>query len=236
MTLSGNLEPMEPAAPKLFGISFTPPILGGLLALLGIGLAGYLSTLLVMPKLDEINQLSSSIEEKKNTLAQQKQLVQQVEEIKQRLAKAQAQNKEVRGLFSTQAALDTLLLDLNRVISQSGAALLKFEPDYAASGIVTDGSIGPELNGKIRRQVTTVSFQGSFSETLTVLQRIDQLQTLLVIQGYTTEVKDDTAEKIIVDPLTSNFKLIAYIPLTEEELLANPAPATPGASPAQPPQ
>jgi type IV pilus assembly protein PilO len=232
MTLSGNLEPMEPAAPKLFGISFTPPILGGLLALLGIGLAGYLSTLLVMPKLDEINQLSTSIEEKKNTLAQQKQLVQQAEEIKQRLAKAQAQNKEVRGLFSTQAALDTLLLDLNRVISQSGAALLTFEPDYATSGIVNDGSIGSELNGKIRRQVTKVSFQGSFSETLTVLQRIDQLQTLLVIQGYTTEVKDDTAQKIIVDPLTSSFKLIAYIPLTEEELLANPAPA----SPARPPQ
>jgi type IV pilus assembly protein PilO len=239
MTLSGSLDNYAgeaSPAPKLFGISFTPKVLGIIFGLVGVGVAAYVGTTMIMPKFEEMSQLSASIEEKEGKLEQTQQTIAQINEIKARLAKAQAQNREVRGLFSTQAALDTLLLDLNRVITQNGANMLKFEPDYAASGIVNDSSIGPELNGKLRRQVTTVSFEGSFSETLTILQKIDQLQTLLVIQGYNTEVKDQRqrgrgGEPVIVaDPLTSSFKLIAYIPLTQEELLANPPAAAPDAS------
>ncbi|MGB8700108.1 MAG: pilus assembly protein PilO, partial [Thermosynechococcaceae cyanobacterium] len=116
--------------------------------------------------------------------------------------------------------LDTLLLDLNRIIISSNAQLQKFTPDYGLSGTVTDSSVGAELNNKIKRQVTDVAFQGTFTQTLEIMRAIDRLQTVLVLRNFKMELQGDnspqsTAPKNIV---TCSFKLYAYVPLTEEEL------------------
>jgi type IV pilus assembly protein PilO len=244
MTFTGEFEGSPeagkgPSYPTLFGVTLTPTVIGALMGLGGLALAGYLFTLMVSPTLTEAQRLSDSIAQKESDLAQKSQLVQQVQGVVDSLNRAKTQNQDVRSLFSNEAALDTLLLDLNRVINQNGAQLLKFEPDAAASVVISDGSLGPDLNGKLRRQVTNVSFQGTFSQTLAIFQSIDRLQTLLVIQNLAIDAKDiaeDTKGKeAAINPklqtqLTSTFKLVAYVPVD-----APPAPA-PAVSPATPPQ
>lgn len=229
MTLTGEYAPVPeitaPPYPTIFGVTLTPTVSGALIAVAGFGLAAYLGTQMVLPALDQMQTLNNNIAQKEADVAQKAAVVKQVNEVVASLNRAKAQNQQVRGLFSTQEALGTLLLDLNQVISKNQARLLKFEPDYASSGIVSDGSIGPELNGKLKRQVTNISFQGTFPQTLNILKTLDRLQTLLVIQNFTTELKQtSTADKKPVTLINSSFKLVAYVPLTPEELAAAAPP------------
>jgi type IV pilus assembly protein PilO len=152
---------------------------------------------------------------------------------------AKAKNAEVRGLFSTQKALDTLLLDLNRIIVSSNAQLQKFTPDYGMSGTLTDSSLGPELNNQLKRQVTDVAFEGNFNQTLEIMRTIDRLQTVLVLRDFKMELKPATTGPGAgpTNIVTCSFKLYAYVPLTEEELAAlqkqsAAAPPPTGATPA----
>jgi type IV pilus assembly protein PilO len=235
MTLTGEYAPAAPepevrSYPQLFGISFTPTVSGILIAVLGVGVAAYLGNMLVLPALQESQTLGESIKQKEADLAQKAELVKQVQGVVASVNRANAENKQVRALFSSQAALETLLLDLNRVIVQNQAQLLKFEPDYAASGVITDGSLGGDLNNKLKRQVTTVSFKGNFSQTLNILQAVDRLQTLLVVQNLVTEAQAASAtdQASSQNQITSTFKLVAYVPLTPEEIAAAaPPPAAP---------
>lgn len=233
MTLTGEYSPNslpgqeQPIYPTIFGITFTPTVSGILIGVFGLGLAAYMGNLLLVPALQESQKLSDSIAQKQADLSQKNETIKQVNAVVTSLNQAKSRNQEIRGLFSSQEALDTLLLDLNRVIVQNQAEMLKFEPDYAASGIVNDGSLGPELNGKIKRQVTTVAFKGTFNQTLSIFQVIDRLQTLLVIQNLVSELQQNPDKGSISNKITSNFKLIAYVPLTPEELAAaSPAPAS----------
>ncbi len=236
MTLTGEYAPAAPepevrSYPQLFGITFTPAVSGILIAVLGVGVAAYLGNMLVLPALQESQTLSESISQKKADIAQKVELVKQVQAVVASVNRAKAENKEVRGLFSSQAALETLLLDLNKLIVQNQAQLLKFEPDYAASGVITDGSLGGDLNNKLKRQVTTVSFKGNFSQTLNILQAVDRLQTLLVVQNLVSEAQTQqsaaNAQASSDNQITSTFKLVAYVPLNPDEIAAAPAPAAP---------
>jgi type IV pilus assembly protein PilO len=230
MTLTGEYtaggpQAGKPTYPTVFGLTFTPTVSGVLLGAAGLGLAAFLASQFIGPALEQFGKLNASIDQKRGDLAQKAETVKQVDQVVASVKQAKDQNKQVRALFSTQKELDTLLLDLNRVIGQNQGELLKFEPDYATSGIVTDGSVGAELNGKIKRQVTNVSFQGTFAQTLGTLQTIDRLQTLLVVNGLVTEAKATTRPNEPASNLiTSTFKLIAYVPLTPEELAAAPPP------------
>lgn len=206
-----------PSYPTAFGITFTPKITGILAALLGVGLAAYLGNLLVAPQLEQTQQLQESIAQKELELQQKTNTVKQLKQLIASLNAAKAKQAEVRGLFSSQKALDTLLLDLNRVIKSSGATLLTFTPNYGSSGVLADSSLGAELNNKLKRQVTDVSFRGSFAETLGIMQAIDKLQTVLVVQDLNLSVatQDKNEAGTVV---TSRFKLYAYVPLSPEEI------------------
>ncbi len=234
MTLTGEYAPSAPepevrSYPQLFGITFTPVVSGILIGVLGLGVAAYLGNMLILPALQESGKLSESIQQKEADLAQKAELVKQVQGVIASVNRAKSGNQEVRALFSSQAALDTLLLDLNKVIIQNQAQLLKFEPTDPV--IVTDGSLGGDLNNKLKRQVTSVSFKGNFSQTLNILQAIDRLQTLLVVQKLTTEVQAQPSSATARDQITSTFELVAYVPLTPEEIAA----ATPPPAAAPPP-
>ncbi len=229
MTVSDQFSPGsenygDPAYPTVFGITFTPSVSGILIGLAGLGVAAWMAFTFVGPSFTQIGETSSRVAQKELDLQQKQQTVQEIESIIARVNQAKAQNADVRGLFSTQQALDTLLLDLNRIIVATNASLEQFNPNYEMSGIITDSSVGPELNNKLKRQVTDVSFEGNFNQTLQIMQAIDRLQTVLVVRDLKMELQAAPSEpgNAPTNIVTSSFKLFAYVPLTEEELAAQP--------------
>ncbi|BAC09895.1 type 4a pilus biogenesis protein PilO [Thermosynechococcus vestitus] len=228
MTLTGDFggppfEEPAPNYPTVFGITLTPVVSGVLIALVGLGAAVYLGSLLIAPKLEEAAKLQQEIAQQENDLAQREVLLKQLNDAIAGLERAKQENRDVRSLFASQKALDTLLLDLNRLIVASGAQLNTFEPDSAASGIVQDGSLGPELNAKLKQQVTNVTIRGPFPSILQVMEKIDQQQNFLVINNLTMELVADQPGEVI-----TTFKLMAYVPLTPEEIAALAPPPQEG--------
>jgi type IV pilus assembly protein PilO len=215
-------EPSGPAYPSAFGITFTPTISGIIIAIAGVAAAGWMAVNFVGPKLSEMQELNSSIDQKQKNLDSKQDTVQKLQAIVARVNQAQSRNKDVRGLFSTQQALDTLLLDLNRIMISSNAQLQKFVPDYASSGTLADSSLGAELNNKLKRQVTDVAFEGSFTQTLAIMRAIDRLQTVLVLRDFKMSLKPAASGPNAApnNVVTCSFKLYAYVPLTDEELAA----------------
>ncbi|HEY9847333.1 MAG TPA: hypothetical protein V6D03_14200 [Candidatus Caenarcaniphilales bacterium] len=226
MTMSGEFVPGAGQAPErnyptVFGVTLTPAVSAVLIAVVGLGGAIYLGTQLVVPAYQNFQELQTSVNQKEADLAQKTETVRQVNQVKASLDRAKAVNTEVRALFSTQKTLDTLLLDLNRLIVISGAQLVNFTPDFAASGPIIDGSLGPQLNGKLKRQVTTVAFDGRFNQTLTIMRNLERLQTLLVVKDFSAELKSKEVQAGQAQNLVrSAFKLHAYVPLTAEEAAA----------------
>jgi type IV pilus assembly protein PilO len=223
----GNSGMSAPAYPTAFGITFTPTVSGILIALAGVSLAGWMAFTFVGSKLSETQELRDKIGQQEKKLEDQQTTVRDIQKIVARVNAAVDKNKQVRGLFSTQKDLETLLLDLNRIIVASKAQLQKFTPDYGLTGTVADSSVGVELNNKLKRRVTDVAFEGTFNQTLEILRTIDRLQTLLVLRDFKMELKAPTSST--PDNLvTCSFKLYAYVPLTEEELaeLAKQKPAS----------
>jgi type IV pilus assembly protein PilO len=231
----GNSGLGTPAYPTAFGITFTPSVSGILIALAGVGLAGWMAFNLIGPKLSETQELQNKITQKQAKIDNQQATVLNIEKIVARVNAAVDKNKQVRGLFSTQKDLETLLLDLNRIIVASNAQLQKFTPDYGLTGTVADSSVGVELNNKIKRRVTDVAFEGTFNQTLTIMRAIDRLQTLLVLRDFKMELKTAASTPGVTPAnlVTCSFKLYAYVPLTEEELAAL-AKQAPPADPAKP--
>lgn len=213
----------SPSYPTAFGIEFTPKILGVMVALAGIGFAGFIGSKMVLPQIEQSQTLKESIQQKEDDFAKKTATIARRNELVAELNQAKSKQSEVLGLFSSQKSLDTLLLDLNRVIATSNASLSKFTPNYGASGIVSDGSLGPELNYKLKRQVTDVSFAGTFAQSLSIMQAIDRLQTVLVIQDL--QMKVGKAGAVGEPDVTSTFKLYAYVPLSPEEAAAAQAAA-----------
>ncbi len=217
----------QPSYPTAFGITFTPKVQGVLIALAGVGLAGYLGSQFIGSTYEEFQNVNQRVEEKELSLSQKEATAKKVNDIVASLNQAKAENAEVRGLFSSQEALDTLLLDLNQLIVSTDATLLKFTPEYGLSGVINDSSVGLPLNNKLKRQVTSVSFEGNFSQTLTVMQAIDKLQTVLVVRDLSVVLpgnRGPQSEKPS-NLVKSTFKLYAYVPLTPEEAAAAQAAA-----------
>jgi type IV pilus assembly protein PilO len=99
---------------------------------------------------------------------------------------------------------------------------------------VKDDSLGPAANNQVKRQVYDVALQGNFDQVLTTLRRLEQLQPLLVISDMNAEVEKTPVLVNAKGPLTTcqpeitiktAFKAQAILPLSEEELAAQQAPA-----------
>jgi type IV pilus assembly protein PilO len=110
-----------PAYQTIFGIPMSPLVVGILCGLLGLGAAAYLFVNFVQPALQENQDLQAKVEEQENQLKQQDEIKKQVKEAKEQLVKVTQQKEQVMALFASPKDLDTLLLDVNKLIERNNA-------------------------------------------------------------------------------------------------------------------
>ncbi|MBW4468506.1 MAG: pilus assembly protein PilO [Pegethrix bostrychoides GSE-TBD4-15B] len=249
MTIGGDFMPNEGEEevvgyPKLFGLTITPVIGAIALTLLGALAAYLLWSNLVQGTLTRNQELKTDIEAKEAQLANQADTQKQIAEAKVRLQSAKQLQADVRSLFATEDSLNTLLLDVNERVQSVNAgitdparraSLAQFDLNTEASGVISDSSLGTEVNGKLERRVYDVQIKGSFPQTQSIIRNIERLQPLLVVSDLVSDLDSET-QKILLDDrgritptgqpntqIITSFKLSALLPADPNQ----PAPATP---------
>jgi type IV pilus assembly protein PilO len=253
--IPGEGQEDTPSYPTAFGITFTPRIGGAICGVLGLLGATYLLLNVVQPAWQQYQDLNTSVEDKKAQLQQQQQIQKQIKDTEAKLAQAKQQNKQVLSLFANEKTLNTLLLNLNSFVKDRKGTLVRFEPaqEPEANAVVNDGSLGPQVNGKLKRKVVNVELEGSFDQVQSILRSFERLQSLLLVKDFKTELKDD--QGFLINPqnnkvtpaifkrednkvvpggkptIKSTFKLEALSPVTEEQEAAKNAAAKPAQNP-----
>jgi type IV pilus assembly protein PilO len=232
-----------PVYPSVFGITFSPLVSGACVAVVGLGISGYLFTSYLQPQLTKNQELESKLSQTQEQIQLRKDNTQKIAAAEQNLDRANAQKQVVTGLFASDKKLDTLLLDLNKLVNIRQGELQKFTPDAPVAGIgssgaavVTDSSLGAALNNKIKRKGVSIEVRGNFEQVQSILRTIERLDQLLLIKDFRADV-DKSTQKIVVDAqgklipqpeaiIKTSFKIQALIPLTpEEQAAATPPPA-----------
>lgn len=155
--------------------------------------------------------------------------------------------RNVYGLFANEETMDTLLLDINKRIESSNANLnalrgqirdrglppilleaqLKtFSPGEKA--VISDSSLGEEINGKLRRETYSISFSGDFAQTQNILRNLERLEPLLMVRGFNVNSSKEVDEtvigssgQIVIEPkaqLDTSFQIDALIPTADVDL------------------
>jgi type IV pilus assembly protein PilO len=244
----GDFE--ESGFPVVFGITFTPKITGIVVGVLGIAGAAYMLLNLVMPAWEKFQQQQNKVSEVQGQIDQKKASIQQIDKVKGELAAAKQQKIQVLGLFSDAKTLDTLLLDLNRVVesgnSQAGTRLVRsqlknFTPVNQKPEIIKDTSYGPLVTGKLKQSTITMDIEGTFEQTQSILRNIERLQPLLIVKNYRSTGSNTVTEEMeklgLIPPPTLNtsFQLQVLMPLSPEEFAAANQPPAPPPTPAATP-
>jgi type IV pilus assembly protein PilO len=217
----------------LFGLTVTPAVLGGVIALVGVVGAGAIAAQLVRPKYEEYVALKTQLEEKQEQLARVEEERKRVADILQRLEDAKAVQERVLALFPKQETVAVLPIDLNRMVSEQYGRLTKFEPSADGPILVNDSSWGAAVNGKIKQQAVTVAFEGDFDQTGNILRKIERYQSMLAIDNLSSEllmsnqpvrfnpangqIEPQGAPKV---RLSTAFTLKVLTPVSAEELAA----------------
>lgn len=239
MTISEEFDSFEndavsaPNYPSAFGITFTPTISGILIAVAGIAGAAYIISTLVMPALQRHQELTDTQNQKQALVQQKTASLQQKDKVEAELVRAKQQNSEVLALFANEQTLDTLLLDLNRLVqsvngqTRTSAELKKFVPANQTAEPISDSSLGSAVNGKLKQRTVEITFEGTFEQTQSILRNIERLQPLLIVKGYkstaaapSTDPKDksDKSKSVGGPPtISTTFKLEALIPVSPAE-------------------
>ncbi|MBW4513721.1 MAG: hypothetical protein KME11_00680 [Timaviella obliquedivisa GSE-PSE-MK23-08B] len=249
MSYGGDFVPSgetadTPDFPKLFGLSLTPTVNGVLVALVGLVGAYLLFSNLVQPALERNQELSQDIAVKEAQRQNLEQFKKQIEDARVRLKDAEQLRADVLSLFASEKSVDTLLLDVNERVQSVNAGitdpdkratLSKFDLDAEASGPVTDGSLGAEVDNRLERRVYQVEIRGSYPQTQSIIRNIERLQPLLVISNFKTDLDSSTQEvlfneqgRLLGQPETriiTGFQLAALVPIEQESAPTVSAPA-----------
>ena len=194
-----------PAYPSVFGITFSPIVIGICLAAVGIGISGYLFTSYLQPQLAKNKELETKLAQTQDQIQQRKDNAKKIAVAEQNLDRANAQKQIVIGLFANDRKLDTLLLDLNKLVNIRQGQLQRFTPDPPTPGsgssgavVVSDSSLGAALNNKIKRKGVQIEVNGNFEQVQSILRTIERLDQLLIIKDFRADV-DKGTQKIVVD-------------------------------------
>lgn len=237
----------EPINPVVFGLEITPTILGVLVALVGVGGAGYLFKEYVMPVAAGNATLRVEIATREQQLISQAQELENIAKIEAALAAAMQRRQNVYALFANEETMDTLLLDINQRIESSNATLSGIRNQVRARGIppilleaqlqsfipgekvvVTDGSLGEGVNGKLSRETYEVSFSADYTQTQSILRNLERLEPLLMIRDFSINGTQEVEETVIASDgqvisspksqLDTSFQIDALIPTSDADV------------------
>ncbi|MEH2317367.1 pilus assembly protein PilO [Nostoc sp.] len=240
----GEFRPATPESPVIFGIAFTPKIIGILVGVIGLAGAGYILLNLLMPALESYQQQQAKNSELQGQVDQKKATIKQIDKVKDELAQAKQQNVQVLGLFANEKTLDTLLLDVNRLVESANtstsintvrAKLKKFVPVSSKPEPIIDGSLGLLVNGKLQRSSINAEITGTYEQTQSIIRNIERLQPLLIIKDYqvssvpleSRSPLDKTPMPVGPGAIDTSFQLQVLMPLTPEEIAAAAAKLAP---------
>jgi type IV pilus assembly protein PilO len=196
----GQVE--TPNYPTAFGITFTPKVGGIIFAVLGLLGAAYLFVNVVQPEWERNQTLQGEKAKIQDDIKRLEDTKKKIALKKQELEAAKVQNKQVLSLFANEKTLDTLLLNLNSSIKERNGALQIYSPEANPPGtdnVVNDGSLGAEVNGKLKRKTVNVELVGSFDQIQSIMRSFERLQTLLVVKDFKLETSDEPI-LVLVDP------------------------------------
>ena len=233
----GEFDPATPAAPVVFGIAFTPKIIGILVGVVGLAGAAYIFLNLLMPAWESYQQQQAKSSELQAQIEQKKANIKQIDKVKDELAHAKQQKVQVLSLFANEKTLDTLLLDLNRLIESGNTAtsinavkakLKKYVPISQKPEPITDGSLGLEVNGKLQRSTISAEITATYEQTQSIIRNIERLQPLLIVKDYqatlapaeTRSPLDKTPMQVGPAAINTSFQLQVLMPLSPEEIAA----------------
>lgn len=214
--------------PSAFGITFTPTVSGIALAVLGIVGAGYIFMNMVKPALESYQQVKSQQQEKQGQIEQLKSgdIQQQIANLNAELEAEQELKTRILSLFTNEQDLNTLLLDLSSFIAANQGKLINYTPEGSATPI-QDGSLGAEVNGKLKKISIALEIEATFPQTQAILRDLERLQPLLVLQSYSSKVSQpptvvlsgSTGELVPSKEakLQTQLKLDAILPLSPQE-------------------
>ena len=222
---------LESDYPSAFGITFTPMILGVVIAVAGISLSVYGFIKFVKPAQDEYQKSVTQRQELETQLNSIKtgDLQLKLAQLQSDLAEKKVLKSRVLSMFTSEKDLETLLIDLNSFIATNQGALTQYQPDSNISTI-SDASLGSEVQGKLKRKGISLTFEGTFTETKQILQDLERLQPLLMVQNISSSVTEEptailTGSRSDLVPqkqaeLKTQIKLDAILPLSQAELEA----------------
>ena len=233
----GEFDPATPAAPVVFGIAFTPKIIGILVGVVGLAGAAYIFLNLLMPAWESYQQQQAKSSELQAQIEQKKANIKQIDKVKDELAHAKQQKVQVLSLFANEKTLDTLLLDLNRLIESGNTAtsinavkakLKKYVPISQKPEPITDGSLGLEVDGKLQRSTISAEITATYEQTQSIIRNIERLQPLLIVKDYqatlapaeTRSPLDKTPMQVGPAAINTSFQLQVLMPLSPEEIAA----------------
>lgn len=226
-----------PVYPSVFGITFNPIVSGLCIAAVGVGISGYMFMSYLQPQMAKNQELETKLAQTEDQIQQRKDNAKKIAIAEQSLDRANAQKEVVIGLFASDKKLDTLLLDLNKLVNIRQGELQTFKPDLPVPGVgssgaavVSDSSLGAALNNKIKRKGVQIEVKGNFEQIQSILRTIERLDQLLLVKDFKAEV-DKTEQKILVNAqgrlipqpeasIKTSFKIQALIPLTSAEQVA----------------
>ncbi|MFQ4146930.1 pilus assembly protein PilO [Chlorogloeopsis sp. ULAP02] len=222
--------------PVVFGITFTPKIIGIVVGVLGIAGALFMVLNLVMPAWESFQQQQAKQNDLQGQVEQKKSTIKQMDKVKQEQIEAKQQQIQVLALFADEKTLDTLLIDLNRLIEAGNgklafnavrAKLRRFTPAANKPEPITDNSLGPGVNGKLKRSSISIDIVGTYEQTQSILRNIERLQPLLVVKDYQSSLapeaapeRDKALRRIGPAAISTSFQLQALMPLNPEEVAA----------------
>ncbi|NEO99812.1 MAG: hypothetical protein F6K58_14265 [Symploca sp. SIO2E9] len=218
-------EEEAPNYPVAFGVTLTPKVGGIIIGVLGIAGAAYLLLNAVQPTWQKYRELQQDIESKKLQIKTKEEIQQQIELKQAQLEEAKDKNRQVLSLFASEQTLDTLLLDLNSFVKDTNGNLKSFTPVEPEPVVINDGSLGPLVNGKLKRRSIDLELEGSFQQLQSVMRSFERLQALMLVNNFQSDVSTPQAlvinnGRVVLGPqptLKTTFRLDALLPLTEQE-------------------
>ncbi len=190
----------------------------------------------VLPAWEEYQKKQEAYNAKVQEVEGLKKSVQSIEQLQRELVVAEGQRKRVTELFGDSKNLDTLLLDVNSAVAERKAKLTVFEPILPTQTSATNVP-APTPDEPFTRQTIRLEIEGTFEQTLGVLQTIERLQILTSVKEFTTVLKEPPTVVIGQGQASSQppvlktgFKLEAIIPKSQT------AAPSPSPSPSPTPQ